>query len=464
MRSIFTSIAVLFCFSVAASAQGRISKDVNAKKKAGSLAPTLDIAAFGAKCNGVTNDGPAITAASAAAGTYYAATGKLSTILISHGSTGVCLITSSIVYSSGSHFVGSGGIISNQTRGINTFVNSSQGDGNDNISFDHVVIHASTSSGVGIYYLGGTVSKSGGPHANFAITNSTIVGASYAVIVNVYNQNDGISHHLTGIILNNNTISCNLISGRYDTACRDGLHLSGDLSGFHMDGNTIYQRDDAALALTSTGGRSAAGFSGIMPRLTPTQGTISNNTVRDTAACIDFSGGSKVTAAYNDCYEKLANTNSGPAIRFIFDQYPLPNNIHVTGGRFYTNSTGVDQSTVKMDFSTTGISGTYPVCNCYVDNAKIGSTGVNGAYIYALGNGLYFNNNTFDAGTYVTLNVENGNTTSNVIVKGTKWLGPTRSINTTSIHGGLSNDAIIDDDFNGVRSSFSLMPNHAHPR
>lgn len=464
MKHIIASVAVLFYLSVPASAQSSISKDVNTKKKARSLAQTLDVAAFGAKCDGVTNDGPAITAASAAAGTYYVDTGKPSTILISHGSTGVCLITSSIVYSSGSHFVGRGGIISNQTAGVNTFVNSNQGDGNDNVSFDHVVIHASTSSGVGIYYLGGTISKSGGTHANFAVTNSTIVGASYAVIVNVYNQNDGVSHHLTGVTLNNNTISCNLISGAYDTACRDGLHLSGDLSDFHMDGNTIYQRDDAGLALTSTGGRYAAGFSGIMARLTPTQGTISNNTVRDTAVCIDFSGGSMVTAAHNDCYEKLANTNSGPAIRFIFDQYPLPNNIHVTGGRFYTNSTGVDQSTVKMDFSTTGISGAYPLCNCYVEDAEIGSTGANGAYVYALGNGLYFNNNTFDAGTRVTVNVENGNTTSNVIFKGTKWLGSTRSINTTSINGGLSNDAVIDDYFNGVRSSFSLKSNSRHPR
>lgn len=419
--------------------------------------PEFDITspAYGALCNGTGDDSKAISAASLAASKYYAETGSQAVVLIPKGGNGKCLITHAITYYSGTHFLGSGGTIVNSTSSAYSFANAHPGDGDDAIWFDHIRIIQTTSGSLpGIAYVGGEKAGSGGTHHQFWITDSDIKGSGYAVKVNIFYQDDKIRHTLDDVVIRRNHIWCDLVSGSYDTACRDGININGDLTDFIIESNNIEQRDDAAIAFTSSGGSSPSGHPGLLQYLTPTRGTVSNNVTRNVGSGLDFSGGNTIKAVNNSCIDSLPNPHSSPCIRFIRDFYPLPSNITVSGGVYRNMPTGTDQANVKMDFAGTAVHGSYPVCSCSISGAEIGG------FIYMLGNGFQLNNNKFDSGTRFTISVENGNATNAIRLRNNTWLG-SRTITLTSINGGITNSSATNDLYNGKRSNRQFVPEHS---
>lgn len=417
-------------------------------------APVFDITspAFGALCNGTGDDSKAISAASLAASKVYAQTGVQATVVIPKGANGQCLITHAITYYSGTHFLGSGGTIVNNTSSVYTFENAHQGDGDDAIWFDHVQIVQTTSgSRPGVAYVGGEKAGSGGTHHKFWMTDSSIKGSGYAVKLNIFYQDDRIRHTLDDVVISRNHIWCDLVSGTYDTACRDGINVNGDVTNVTIDSNVIEQRDDAAIAFTSSGGNSASGHPGVLRYLTPTGGIVSNNVTRDVATGLDFSGGNTINALNNSCIDSLPNPQSSPCIRFIHDFYPLPANITAKGGVYRNHPSGADQANVKMDFRGAAEQGSYPVCNCSISGAEMGGL------VYMLGNGFLLKNNRFDSGTNLTISVENGNATNAIRLDNNTWLG-SRTINLTSINGGITNSYASNDFYNGKRSHRQFVP------
>ena len=431
-------------------------------------AAQMDIAAFGGLCDGVHDDGPAISAASAAAGAVYAASGSTTEILITHGKTGKCLVNTGVTYQSGSHFTGSGGTITVTARGVTAFSSGGAVSGAavgdvSNVEFDQVVINQTTSgSAQVIYYLGGTGTGAGKvtPQSHFYVKNSIIHGGGYAIVVNVYSQGDGKNHHLTDVQITGNRVSSDLISSNYDTAARDGIHLGGDLSDFHVDHNTVTGRDDACIGFSSTGGSSAAGFPGILSRLTPTHGTASSNICNNDAVGLDFSGGSDIVAAGNKVSSRIATTSSAPALRFIFDYYPTPNSIKVIGGSFSNDAIGADPSVFKLDFAGTAVAGAYPVCNCSITAAEFGGLGKN-PFGYFLGRDFTMTNNIFDRTfTGLTFEAENGNYSDSIVISGSKWMGRNRKLVYSPIQYSLRNSLFVNDQFNGAILSFPIVPTH----
>lgn len=497
------------------------------------LTPALDIAWYGALCNGTHDDGPAITAASTAAGSIYATFGTPSNILITKGisGTGNCLVNTGVVYQSGSHFIGSGGTINITSSSVVAFQSggatsgAAVGDVSD-VGFDNLIINQTTAGSLpGIYYLGGTGTGAGtvAPQRHFYVKNSVVHGAGYAIVINIYNQNDGKSHHLSDVQITGNRIYADLVTlatttatassgtstiavasttgigygdvvagtgivggsivtsisglnvglsiptiaalsstavtfSGIDTLARDGIHLSGDISDFHVDSNNVTNRGDAAIALTSTGGNTYSTFApGLLARLTPTNGTISDNVCKDDGAGLDFSGGAKVNAVGDVCTATIARV-SDPQIRFIYDQYPTPQAINVTGGRFINYyGGGGDSTVVKMDFSGSQVGyGVEPNCFCVVTGAYIGGQ-TTASSLYFLGANLTLQHNVFDA-TMQSLAVTSvsGYQTKNITFRDNTWLG-TVSLTTNSTAGSIVNSQFINDYINGAVSTFPIQ-------
>jgi len=408
--------------------------------------PTIiDIANFGAVCDGVTPDTAAFQSAAKFAGSWYQASKLPTTINISTGKEGVCVIDSTVYVPSGTHFVGAGGVV----QAVGSMGAVFESDGGSNIGYDQMQITASTANvNVGIYYITSSANTNG-PYQNFSLTNSVIHGAAYAVIVNVYEYPDGLSRKLTNVNISNNTVFCDLINGGFDTKCRDGIHISGEVADVEITSNLVKQRNDAAYALTSDGTpdleTSIATFGSLLPGLTPTNVTISNNIGTDDQTCLDFSGGNNVVANNNQCVDTIPISGSGPSMRFVFGGYlPLPSNITVNGGTF-SNVIGpeaVDPSNVKMSFDSFAVNGQYPVCNCSISNVTLGG------YIYMLGNTFAFNNVTFNQSASFVVATENEDTTNAITVSNSNWGSP-RTISPTNINGGISNSYLINDTYNG---------------
>ena len=424
-----------------------------------SVAPVIDPSSptYGAVCDGIHDDHAAFTAASLQASNYYAITGVQPIVLIPFGVNGNCLIQNQIVYYSGTHFKGSGGTIVNNTLGINTFTNSDKVDGNDHIWFDGVRIQMITDSSlVGIEYTAaGFPGAGGGQHTDFKVTNSDIQGAGYAIKVGVLNKNDGVSHTLSNVVITQNHLWCSLVGGTFDTHCRDGVNLGGDVVDFHIDGNTVENRDDAAWAVVSAGGNTSTFYGAYEPFMTPRHGTISNNVKTNGGTCLDFSGGTDVVAVGNTCVDYIPNPNSTPQVRFVYYQFPVLSNIRVDNGDFQINyGGGADTSTMKMDLGGLAVAGVYPVCNCSVNNSKLSGQ------VYLRGNGFFMKGNTFADNTLFITATENGNATNNIILQGNTWLG-TRTFNMTPINGGLTNAYEIGDYYGGTVINQSLTPAQA---
>lgn len=402
------------------------------------------------------DDSAAISAASTAAGSIYASSNHWSTVLITHGKTGVCLLSHPITYQSGSHFVGSGAGILNEAPGIVSFNSGGLGGDTNNVEFDHMdLVQTTAGAAPVIFYVGGTATGQGVPVQHLAVKNSTIHGGGYGILIDVYSQGDGYNHHLSDVQITNNHVYCDLLGGAQDANCRDGIHVSGDISDFAIDGNIVENRDDAAIAITSSGGSLPTGFAGILARLTPTNGTISHNVCSNSLVGLDFSGGNNIVAAGDVCISSIPNTVSSPAIRFIKDQYPLPTSIRVIGGIFSNDATGADQATVKMDFTGASSGGVYPLCKCEIDDAEIGYAGT-GGLIYLQGNGFRTHNVMFDAGIALIFGSENGSTTQDVYLTGSTWMGSSRSIVVPPFNGGLSHIYLVDDLYGGTRSTVPI--------
>src|SRR5215469_9444185 len=269
-----------------------VSGALNFQDKGKDAPPLFDVTspAYGALCNGTGDDSKAISAASLSASKYYAKTGSQATVLIPFGGNGQCLITHTITYYSGTHFLGSGGTIVNNTSTAYSFVNAHPGDGDDSTWFDHIrIVQTTSGSTPGIGYIGGETAGSGGIHHQFWVTDSDIKGSGYAIKVNIFYQDDKIRHTLDNVVISRNHIWCDLVSGTYDTACRDGINVNGDVTNVTIDSNVIEQRDDAAIAFTSSGGKAASDHPGVQQFLTPTQGTVTNNVTTNVGAGLDFS-------------------------------------------------------------------------------------------------------------------------------------------------------------------------------
>jgi hypothetical protein len=409
-------------------------------------------------------------------------TGKTTNITVGHGKTGVCITGSTIVARSGSHFIGTGGTV----KALSTVGYVFWSDDVDSVSFDQMSLDVPTIGPasnywnvVGIYYYsagdGGSTS-----HANFSITNTKIHGATYGVIINVSPYNPlkpdgspntsapgyGASHQLQNVTLSKNQVYCDLnpVTNRQDIHCRDGLHVAGNVATVVMDSNNVWQRDDAAYALSSTGGAYSSDFPGHLAQLTPSNVTISNNIGTDDCTCLDFSGGHGVSAVDNTCINRVpfsdnpGGSGSCPSLRFVYGgALPLPSNITVSGGTFSNNASGgpPDTSNVKMDFSGYGVNGEYPVCNCTIENhAQIG--GPLSGLVWMLGNTFTIDNSAFAANTHFYVEAESGVATNKIVVSNSFWSSP-RYIIPTSIPGGISNSYLINDSYNGKTTSSTAI-------
>jgi hypothetical protein len=358
----------------------------------------LSVVTYGAVCNGSTDDTAHFQAAAKAAADTYASTGSPVTVVYA----GNCVIGGSIRYGSGVHWRGYGLITVPAGTEYPTFyaINA------DNVEWDHVDINfirpyktsSPYASGIGWF-----AASDSAAHYHVKVTNSRISNSSWGICI-VYNSGTG---SLTDVEIANNTITSPAPYSNWD-----GIHVGGAVTNTRIHDNTITNRGDAALALTSESGRGIT--------YTLSGATIQNNIATQDLVGIDISGATNVVVSGNFVKATVPTSRAqNPAFRQInyLGNYPI--NIH-TMGNYFESGSGASY-TAKID--PMGDQRSWPPLNSTFEKNVIG--GPNNP-LYVRGSSIVIDGNTFTlSGGLLTIDYYSPTrvATSDVLIGTNRWLG-----------------------------------------
>ena len=358
----------------------------------------LSVKTYGAVCNGSTDDTAHFQAAAKAAADTYASTGSPVTVVYA----GNCVIGGSIRYGSGVHWRGYGLITVPAGTEYPTFyaINA------DNVEWDHVDINfirpykSSNPYAAGIGWFANSDSAA---HYHVKVTNSRISNSSWGITI-VYNNGTG---GLTDVEIANTTITSPAPYTNWD-----GIHVGGAVTNTRIHDNTVTNRGDAALALTSEAGR------GI--KYTLSGAIIQNNIATQDLVGNDISGATNVVISGNFVQATAPTSRAqNPAFRQInyLGNYPI--NIH-TIGNYFESGSGASY-TAKID--PMGDQRSWPPLNSTFEKNVIG--GPNNP-LYVRGSSIVIDGNTFTlSGGLLTIDYYSPTrvATSDVLIGTNRWLG-----------------------------------------
>jgi parallel beta-helix repeat protein len=363
---------------------------------------TLSVSSYGAVCNGTADDTAKFQAAADAAAASYASNRSPVTVTYS----GNCVIAGSVRYGSGVHWQGNGGSITVPHGDASpTFfaVNA------DNVEWDHVDINFAISYGSSNPYASGIgwfASSDTSKHSHVKITNCHVSNSAWGIVV-VYNDGTG---GLSDVEIAHDTVTSPTTYKNWD-----GIHVAGAVSNVNIHDNTVTNRGDAALALTSemTKGKT----------YTLSGATIENNTASQDLVGIDISGATNTLVSNNVVKATIPApkaTLQNPAFRQIY-YFASPVGIHVTGNYFESGNNGGASATVKIDPMNYAGQHSWPPLNSTFEKNTI--AGPN-APLYVRGASFTVDGNTFVTGGQFTVDYDgaNGVATSDLVIGSNKWL------------------------------------------
>jgi hypothetical protein len=362
---------------------------------------TLSVTSYGALCNGSTDDTAAFQSAATAAATSYASTGSPVTITYA----GNCVVNGSVSYGSGVHWRGYG-VISVLTTQIAspTFYATNAND----VEWDDVEINVVTPYNGSNPYAAGIgwfpSSTDSSQHYHVKITNCRISNSSWGISV-FYNNGTG---SLTDVDISHNTVTSAAVYTNFD-----GIHVGGSVSGVKIHNNTVTNRGDAAISLTTESQNGTT--------YTLSQATIENNIVTQDLVGIDISGATNVNVSGNFVQATAsASGKQNPAFRQIYyNGYPV--NIH-TSGNYFEAAAGATYI-AKIDPASGG--STWPALNSTFEKNTVGGPN-NSLLLYLRGSAIFIDGNTFtySGGTlYVDYYSTTSLATSNVLIGSNWWFG-----------------------------------------
>jgi len=358
----------------------------------------FSVTTYGAVCDGSTDDTVHFQAAAKAAAASYASTGSPVTVIYA----GNCVVAGSIRYGSGVHWRGYGLITVPAGTEHPTFYATNA----DNVEWDHVDINFirpyKTSSpyaaGIGWFAASDAAAR-----YHVKVTNSRISNSSWGVSI-ICNSGTG---SLTDVEIANNTITSPTTYANWD-----GIHVGGAVTNIRIHDNTITNRGDAALALTSESDKDR--------RYILSGATIQNNIATEDLVGIDISGATNVVVSGN--FVKATAPTSGaqnPAFRQINYMGVYPINIH-TIGNYFESGSGASY-TAKID--PIGKERSWPPLNSTFEKNVIG--GPNNP-LYVRGSSIVIDGNTFTlSGGLLAIDYYSADrvATSDVLIGTNRWLG-----------------------------------------
>jgi hypothetical protein len=312
------------------------------------------------------------------------------------------VIAGSIRYGSGVHWRGYGLITVPAGTEQPTFYATNA----DNVEWDHVDINfirpykTSSPYAAGIGWFAASDSAA---HYHVKVTNSRISNSAWGISV-IYNSGTG---SLTDVEIANNTITSPATYTNWD-----GIHVGGAVTNTRIHDNTVTNRGDAALALTSESGKGV--------RYILSGATIENNIATQDLVGIDISGATNVVVSGNFVQATAPTSHAqNPAFRQIHYMGVYPINIH-TIGNYFESGSGASY-TAKID--PNGKERSWPPLNSTFEKNVIG--GPNNP-LYLRGNSIVIDNNTFTlSGGLLDIDYDSDDrvATSDVLIGTNRWLG-----------------------------------------
>jgi Periplasmic copper-binding protein (NosD) len=362
---------------------------------------TLSVTTYGAKCNGSTDDTAAFQSAASAAASSYTSTGSPVTITYA----GNCVVNGSVSYGSGVHWRGYGTVSVLTTQAASpTFYATNA----DDVEWDHVEINIATPYNGSNPYAAGigwfSSSTDSSQHSHVKITNCRISNSSWGISI-FYNNGTG---SLTDVDIDNSSVTSATVYSNFD-----GIHVGGSVSNVQIHNNTVINRGDAAISLTT---ESQNGVT-----YTLSQATIENNVVTQDLVGIDISGATNVNVSGNFVQATASATGKqNPAFRQIYyNGYPI--NIH-TSGNYFEAAAGATYI-AKIDPASGG--STWPALNSTFEKNTVGGPN-NSLLLYLRGSAIFIDGNsfTYSGGTlYVDYYSTTSLATSNVLIGSNWWFG-----------------------------------------
>jgi hypothetical protein len=364
---------------------------------------TLDVRDFGARCdwNDVSRTGDDDTAAFSAASTAANAIFQKSGAAVNVMVTGGCKIEGSVVWRSGTHFVGPGSVIVPVNRELPPF-KALMADDVGMFAIHLVALSNSPECGetennsscaaIAWQTIGpGTETN----HKHIQLIGNEIDNFGWGILVSASEGSDYVS----GVDVERNTIQS---SHPYSYA--DGIHLAGAISDFQILDNRVNNRSDAAIGVTSeTGGHQCR------------DGIIARNILLEDRLGIDDSGCQNllISANYVNATTPILN-KSNPAFRAIVYGGFSPQNVSVTGNTFINFADPTDDHATKFDnFGGANV----PLLSVFSNNTT--------TFLYIRGSTLSVSGNTIlpGGGIFLDYDAVNSVLTENLLIGTNYWLG-----------------------------------------
>lgn len=400
-----------------------------------SIGATISVASqSGYHCNwngtSGTDDSAAFSAATAAAGALYTATGtpikvtypKNCTLGTSGGNTTINIPSGVTVDGSGgSIFVPAG-------TTVPLFESISAGEtafNNNNITYvTNLTACGPTMNNAACvaYRWDGATPGTSTTYSDFTAENNVIYNSGWGILVGPQAGNDCIQH----VHVNHNTIAN--LPGVPAYSYNDGIHLGGCVSNFEITGNIIQGRHDAGVAVTSEI------YSGNIRQCQ--HGTITGNSIYENLEGIDVSGCSNVQVTSNYVWADIAAPSgvSNPAFRAIFYN-ALPQNLNIAGNTFHNYQGTSNDYAAKFDCegsgpTACGNAGTINPINKWNSSftgnylsSTTSNTHLNALYLR--GSNITVADNTFPDTSQLTVDWDgtNGNVSQGIIIAPNLWQG-----------------------------------------
>jgi hypothetical protein len=365
-------------------------------------AAPISVLAYGAACDGLTDDTAAFQKAAAEASRIFIATKSPASIVYVR----TCVVEGTVNVSSGVHWVGGGTIIVPKQIGPTFYVT----DAND-VAFTGNTISVVDSGPDSPYNAAiawfSTASDSAG-HQRLGIENNQISGSAWGISV-FYVAGSGSLDDVQ--IYGNSIVSVKPYSNW------DAIHVAGKVSNILINANHVSGRGDAAIALTSEQRGTVV--------QTPTMATISNNVLHDNLVNLDDSGAHDTKWFNNQISTDIPcpGSQSTGFRQIYYFAYPVGAEVH--DNNFAPCDNRGTSPAVKIDPKKTGQKSWPDLRSSFTHNSVAGAN----APLYVRGVGITIENNTFSSGGIVNLDYDGGDQsgdpgvpTANINFGSNKWL------------------------------------------
>lgn len=358
------------------------------------LANVVNVRTYGAACNwngsSGTDDTSAFQSAVTAAHSLYMTNNSPVTVKVS----GSCIVNGTVYIGSGVILSGPGEIVvQTQTGGTLFWLNADFGGCQDlTLTFTAAAI-GNDANVAAISWRNSSNDTTA--HKHWHVRNTTIYGnASWGILVDAYQG--GINSSISDVDISGNSVVSPVIATN-----SDGIHVAGAAFNVTIRGNRVTNRNDAAIAVTSSAGSVA-----------PQNVIVDDNILTDNKVGLDCSGCQNTIWANN--HVTASNTfqgDSDPAARAItFGGIP-PLNVKFIGNYLFNTSTG--EVAAKVDQRPF----TGPTNVEWLDN----TIGPRGLLMYA--NTASISNNTFQSGSSLGVYADPSINAQNITIGQNFWQG-----------------------------------------